>query len=218
MLVGVLIGRAFVAASTRGSLTRIAIALGSIGTVIAIAAQLISAFVIAHLGSFGFEAVPGVEPELFTTLLTTPSFGAPMSPLPWAQLVATPHSGSPMDLLRTIGIGLAVVSVLVLIFDVARGNRKPSRVTDIVRSAGAASLTIYTLHVAASGMLFSAVLADAESTIAANGMMPWWAAGPWSFLIQFAGVLVIGAILSFTRRRGPLEALVSGVVKTAVRS
>ena len=41
--------------------------------------------------------------------------------------------------------------------------------------------------------------------------------GALALVAQLVGVLVIGAILSLTKRRGPLEALLSKIVGAVVR-
>ena len=41
--------------------------------------------------------------------------------------------------------------------------------------------------------------------------------GPGALALQLAGVLAIGAVLSITKRRGPLETLLSKIVGFVVR-
>lgn len=217
LLAGMLMARLLVSATARNTLGRAAGAVAAAGAAVAIAAQLASNWALAHLSDLGFTPVPGIDPEMFRTLLTAPTFGAPFSSDLWAQLVATPHSGSPMDLLRTIGIAGAVIGILVLLCDArgeARGGARTGGALEVLRCAGAAPLTVYTLHIVATGLLLAPVMED--PAVLENGI-PWWAAGTGAFALQLAGVLVIGAILAALGRRGPLEALTSGAVRLAVR-
>ncbi len=214
LLVGILIARGFVAATARGTLRRTALIAAAAGAAIAAAAQGVSTWVVANLDRFGFVMPEGVDPEMFRTLLVSPTFGAPFSADPWAMLVATPHSGSPMDLLRTVGIALLVIGLLVAVFDGGRSDREPGFVLNVFRSAGAAPLTIYALHVIATALLMqpamtALMLQDAPDPTT----LPWYAIGLPAFGAQLAGAIVIGAILAALHRRGPLEALVSGTVR-----
>ena len=215
LIVGVLAARALVAATARGSLARVAGTLAASGAVLATVAQLVSMWALANRGLLGATPVPGVDEQLVSQLLTAPTFGAPFGPELWAQLIATPHSGSPLDLARTIGIALAVIGLLVLVFDALLGARRPGPVLGTIRAAGAAPLTVYTLHIVATGLTLGPLLEQPE--LLAGGM-PWWAMGLSAFGLQLAGVLVIGAVLAALGRRGPLEAITSGAVNLLVRS
>ena len=87
-----------------------------------------------------------------------------------------------------------------------------------VRAAGAAPLTIYTTHIVVSGIIQGTFFRSAEQ---AGGLpetgIPWWVMGPGALALQLAGVLAIGAVLSITKRRGPLETLLSKIVGFVVR-
>ena len=86
------------------------------------------------------------------------------------------------------------------------------------RAAGAAPLTIYTTHIVVSGIIQGTFFRLAEQ---AGGLpetgIPWWVMGPGALALQLAGVLAIGAVLSITKRRGPLETLLSKIVGFVVR-
>lgn len=60
-----------------------------------------------------------MTPDEQNALLLGSSFGAPVSSDLWAQLLATPHSGSVIDVLYTVGSSLAIIGLMVLLFDVA---------------------------------------------------------------------------------------------------
>lgn len=212
LLVGMLIARMLLAAAKRGTLTRVALALAGAGALVATAAIALSTWVLGHLDVFGVTTPEGIDDATFTKFLGMQQFGAPPSPELWAQLVASPHSGSPAEMLRTIGLSFLIIGLLVAIFD-SRGTA-PGAVTDIFRAAGAAPLTIYTLHLIATSLLWAPIFAGGDF----DSMLPWWVVGVGAFAVQFAGVLIIGAVLSALGRRGPLEALTSGIARTLTRS
>lgn len=212
LLIGMLIARALIAANDRGRLSRTALSLAVVGTGLAVAATLVSNWTLANLARFGVAAPEGLDMATFTKFLGMQQFGAPTSPELWAQLVAAPHSGAPMEMLRTVGISLAVIGLLVTLFDSRR--TPPGRITDIFRAAGAAPLTIYTLHLIATAAAYGPIYAGTDF----GATFPWWVAGLGAYGIQLAGVLVIGAILSALGRRGPLEALTSGIVRGVTRT
>lgn len=213
LMVGMMIGRFVVSADARDRLKHAAVTLTTIGVSMATLAGLVSSYVFNHLDQFGFTGFPGMSPDEQNALLLGSSFGAPVSSDLWAQLLATPHSGSIIDLLYTIGTSLTVIGLMVLLFDVAMAGHR-NRAVEIVRSTGAAPLTIYSLHVIASGVLLIAAIL----TMPPSGefVIPWWAAGTGIFAIQVLGALIIGAILAVTKRKGPLEALMSRIVRVAV--
>ncbi|MBK0422280.1 DUF1624 domain-containing protein [Leucobacter sp. CSA2] len=207
---GILLARALIAAMRRGTLGRVAALFAGGGIAVAIAGQAVSEWAISHVALLGSSLPDHVDQALIRVLLESPGYGAPAGTGLWAQLVATPHSGSGMDLVRTIAISFAVICVLVLAFD-ARGKR-PGLITDVFRAAGAAPLTIYVLHI----VLVALTLGVAESDPQAfGGSLPWWTIGVGGLAVQFAGVLLIGFVLSRTGRSGPLETLISrGVTNT----
>lgn len=213
LLVGMLVARTLVAGRERGSLGRAAAALAASGAAAAVAAQSVSAWVLAHLADFGVQAPAGFDADQFRDFLTMPSFGAPGGTELWQQLLATPHTGSPIDMLRTVGISCAVIGILVLLCD-GRDRPRLSGPLETLRAAGAAPLTIYAAHVIATGILFAPLMADPSAL--ENGF-PWWVAGTGAFALQLAGAVLIGAILAKLGRRGPLEALTSGAVRWAIR-
>lgn len=220
LLVGMLIGRLLTGTAQRGALGRAAALLTTAGAALAVVAQLVSNAVVATLGGVSDPALEGYPSELLTEYVAQSTEGAPLSTQLWAQFVATPHSGSLIDILRTAGIAAAVIGVLVLLCDVlrTRGGRAanaPGPVLGTLRAAGAAPLTIYTLHIIATGVILEPALMS-PAAFSGEGL-DWWVAGLSGFGLQLAGVLLIGAVLAALGRRGPLEALVSGVVKLVVR-
>ena len=235
LLVGMLIGRALTSATARGALGRTAAKLAVIGGAVFVVSQLVSNWLLGKLIDFGV-----IEPQASqqmshteilqaaqTQLLQVGGSGAPPSPHIVSQLLAVPHSGSIMDLARTIALSALVIGLLVWLCDRERPQASASvatspglgaRLLDIVRAAGAAPLTIYTTHIVVSGIIQGTFFRAAEraGALPETGI-PWWVMGPWALVAQLVGVLVIGAILSLTKRRGPLEALLSKIVGAVVR-
>lgn len=210
LIAGILLARALITASQRGTLGRVAALFAGGGIAIAIAGQAVSAWAITHLALLGSSLPAEVDEVLVKALLESPAYGAPAGTGLWAQLVATPHSGSGMDLIRTIAISFAVICLLVLAFD-AKGKR-PGRITDVFRAAGAAPLTIYVLHVVLVALTIGVAATDPH---AFGGQLPWWSIGISGFLVQLTGALLIGFALSRMGRSGPLEAFISrGVANT----
>ena len=235
LLVGMLIGRALTSATARGALGRTAAKLAVIGGAVFVVSQLVSNWLLGKLIDFGV-----IEPQASqqmshteilqaaqTQLLQVGGSGAPPSPHIIAQLIAVPHSGSVMDLARTIALSALVIGLLVWLCDRERPQASASvatspglgaRLLDIVRAAGAAPLTIYTTHIVVSGIIQGTFFRSAEQ---AGGLpetgIPWWVIGPGAMVLQLAGVLAIGAVLSITKRRGPLETLLSKIVGFVVR-
>lgn len=237
LLVGMLIGRALTSATARGVLGRTAAKLAAISAGVFVVSQLISNWLLGKLIDFGVidlqAATQMSKAEILqaaqTQLLQVGGSGAPPSPHIVAQLIAVPHSGSIMDLARTIALSALVIGLLVWLCDRERERPQVSateamtpgfgaRLLDIVRAAGAAPLTIYTTHIVVSGIIQGTFFRSAEQ---AGGLpetgIPWWVMGPGALLLQLAGVLAIGAVLSITKRRGPLETLLSKIVGFVVR-
>lgn len=230
LLVGMLLGRTLSGAAGQGVLGRTAAKLAALGAAMFVVAQLISNWVLENLIEVGILA-PGVTLEAgMMHVLHFGGSGAPSSRNLFSQILATPHSGSIMDLVRTFGISFAVIGVLVFLCDRERpaipsveAASMPTaapgigaRLLDVVRATGAAPLTIYTLHIVVSGLLwFPYFGAGADPEGLAN--IPWWVVGNGAFALQIAGALAIGAVLSVTKKRGPLEALLSKIVGAVVR-
>lgn len=117
---------------------------------------------------------------------------------PWQWLlVVAPHSTTPFDLAQTIGSALLVVALCLLL---VRLLPTPGvEVLAVASGAGAATLSLYTLHV----LMTSDVL--------------WPSDSPDGTAVQYVVVLGVGAMLSATGRRGPLEAAVARVSAGATR-
>ena len=136
-------------------------------------------------------ADPAVAAENATGMFgTTPADGD----WAWLLLVA-PHSATPLDLAQTIGSAVLVIALCLLLEQLL--PRPASSVLAVVFGAGAATLTLYTLHVV---MRTEAV---------------WPAEEPSAYAAHVVVLLTIGAVLRLVGLRGPLEAAVGLPVRLA---
>lgn len=109
----------------------------------------------------------------------------------WWLAVSAPHSGSPFDLMHTVGTSLSVIGVALLVAPLA------PRLFAVVLGAGAMTLTLYSFHV----LLRIPQLWDDD--------------GYATFARHVALVLAIGAVFRLMARSGPLERLVAVVAARA---
>jgi hypothetical protein len=115
----------------------------------------------------------------------------------WLLLVA-PHSATPFDLAQTIGSAVLVIALCLLAEQLL--PRPATALLAVVFGAGAATLTLYSLHVV---MRTEAV---------------WPEEDPSTYLTHVVVLLGIGAALRLLRRRGPLEAAAGLPVRLARRA
>lgn len=146
----------------------------------------------AALGAPGASAgdAAGLRSELAGGLFgTTPTGGS------WEWLlVAAPHSGTPFDLAATTGSALLVIGLALLLDRLPETGRETVR---ILAGAGAATLSLYTLHV----LMQSTLLPPARD--------------PDGFPAQVVVLVLVGFVLAAAERRGPLEAVVSRLSRAA---
>ena len=197
-LIGVVTIRALLRAQERGTMRALGRRLLWWGLAAAALAGAIS------LVQVQLSLVPRLEDQGFSPLTThlfamMPSFGGPLGGGLDAVLIASPHSGSTGDIVRTTGLALALVGFLV-----ARGAVKGASTSVLARAAraaGGAPLTLYVLHVLVLGLLWWAAPAPGGEAGSA-----WWLTGPGAFALQLLMVAAVGSVLLRTGRRGPLEA------------
>jgi uncharacterized membrane protein len=152
------------------------------GATLAIAAKLTSGALLDFFGPVGLE-----NPVQF--------FGSTPTDSWWYLAVATPHSGTTLDLLHTIGTSLALLGVCLLLAATGRW------LVAWLAAAGGMTLTLYSTHVLA---LTAGWGLDDRPTL-----LVWHA----------AAAIVIGLLWRTFVGRGPLEtfaASVAGVFKNAV--
>jgi uncharacterized membrane protein len=160
---------------------RVAAALLVGGTGLALLTKTVSWILLHPLdGLDQIVSSPWVERRLSTSLGgTTPTTSW------WWLTVSGPHSGTPLDLLHTIGTALAVLGACLLITRAAVPLLRP------LTAAGSMTLTLYSLHVLALG-------ATGDNTASAT-------------LLTIHVLLALALALAFHahHQRGPLEALIS---------
>lgn len=174
-LVGAALGRVVL-----GTAALVAAAGG--GLALTATAYLVSG-VLVERGAEALQAAGGVSASgrFFGTTPTTSW---------WWLAVDTPHSGTPFDLLATIGSSVLVISVMLL---VVRGRAKWAFFW--LTAAGSMTLSLYSLHILMVG-------SDVGGT--ADPARIW--------LLQVVIVLVVGMAWRAVLPRGPLESIVAAAV------
>ena len=205
LLVGMLVARVLVRARERGTLAQVCTILAAVGIAAAGVAITVGEIARALLGTV---IATDLDPESARLLIDTDVYGAAGTGAWWAQLVPSPHSGTTADILRTAGVAIVCIAVLVLCFD-ARTRVAGARRSWLVRwlrATGAAPLSIYVLHYLLTVVTSALPLGGVDAPA-----FTWWA-------VQVAIVLGVGAVLAWLGRRGPLETLVGWIVKLALRA
>ncbi|WP_148570764.1 heparan-alpha-glucosaminide N-acetyltransferase domain-containing protein [Nocardioides caldifontis] len=192
LLVGIVVGRLDLRS------VRTALVLVGVGAWAAVTAWAVSDTLVARPDARAamirtFEG-SGWRGDLSTTL-TDGLYGVVPTGSWWWLAVRSPHTGTSLDLMMTIGSALLVLGACLLL------ARPAPRVTAVLLGAGAMTLTLYTLHV----------------VLRTDG---WWDEDTTGvFLGQVALVVAIGAVYRLARRQGPLERVVAvtgGAVRRAV--
>jgi uncharacterized membrane protein len=214
VLVGMAVAKLLIGARRNAAEPRLLAWMAGVGALLAMLAVSVSALV---YGLFGRAAVIATMPveaaEAIDGLVGSPGFGAPLSPEWWALALQTPHTGTTLDILRGVGIALFVIASMLFLAGVL--PKAAIRVLEPIRAAGAAPLTVYTLHVLAAAAATVALASVGQ--IDAPADIPWWYLGPGILGVHILGALVVGAILAALQRRGPLEALVSSISGAVAR-
>lgn len=157
-------------------------------------------------------ATPGIDPLLLDELVGQSAYGAPVSGDWWWLLGAAPHTGTVFDVLRGVGVALFVIALML-----AFARWAPRWLLTALRpvsAAGAAPLTIYTVHVLGVAVTTSVIMLLEPGSFTE---LPWWYLG-WQILaVHVVVVLGIGAVLAVFGTRGPLEAFVSDAATQAAR-
>jgi uncharacterized membrane protein YeiB len=116
----------------------------------------------------------------------------------WWLAVDSPHASTPLDLLHTTGVALALLGGMLLLARRTWGRR----LLTPLAAAGSMTLTLYTAHV----------------LVLASGRLP--ADPETSYAVQVVAVLVIATLWRRLLGRGPLERVVAalaGRARDAVR-
>jgi uncharacterized membrane protein YeiB len=189
LCVGLAVGRA--ALSSRRTVAVMTLS----GVALAVGAKLVSWLLLDVVGgraSLEAAALQSMsQEEYFNVLLWGPTGVTPTNS-PWWLATMPAHSSTPLDLAFTIGVGLAVLGVCILIGRTTTTALRP------LAAAGSMTLTLYALHLL---MLSSPLMPDGDGA---------------SFLLQVAVVLTFGLLWTRYHARGPLEDLVTAAT-TATR-
>lgn len=189
----------------RGTTAKVAVA-GVVGLLAALGATVLSAVLLSVPGVLDRLTVPPgapLDPSLDLALQTS-MYGAAPTTSWWWLAVATPHSGTPVDLVHTAGSALAVICAATLLVRVATARRLLAPLAAV----GSMTLTLYSVHV-----VVEAVRNAVSAEPAADAVLVW--------AVQAVAALVLAtAWLVVTRRagapsRGPLESLANEASKAA---
>jgi uncharacterized membrane protein len=173
------------------SSTRVAARLLGGGLALAISAWVISSVLLLDLGGLQQlrdAASPGTDPKQLTdnVLLWSPPDNISFSSW-WWLAVRAPHTVSPIDLLQTMGVAMAVLGAILLLTRVAIPVLRP------LAAAGSMLLTLYSTHVVY--MAFDP-LSDYPFI---------------SYIVQITAAVVFAVIWQHLIGRGPLETVVAVV-------
>lgn len=197
LAVGLAVGRADLRSP------RLAGGLAAGGAALAAAASRASALLLGPGGGLAriTAASPDLAPAELREILTVGPDGTTPATTWWWLAVDAPHSSTPLDLARTVGIALAVLGVLLLLDRVRRPRARAvlTAVRAPLAAAGAMTLTFYTLHV-----LFL------------NSPLDVYAPTP-GYVLQVVAVLLLGLAWRASAGRGPLETLASAAGSRAAR-
>ena len=165
------------------------------GAVLAVGAWLASWWLLHPGGGLQvLEAAgaPGtpLEGRDVETAVTTSFYGTTPTSTWWWLAVAAPHSGSPFDLLHTIGTSAVVLGAMLLLARVAAPVLLP------FAAIGSMTLTLYTLHVVLLATVLPRTVPDAFL---------------WHVLIAVAVAVPWRGLVG----RGPLEAVAAFAARSA---
>ena len=172
------------------------------GSVLAVGSKLVSAWLLDQPGAFkALRAATELNANGLEVALVTGQRLEGAINTPWFLAISAPHSGAPLDVLHVTGCALAVLGVaqlLCLALAAVLGNLGEMILWPLT-GAGAATLTVYAGHLVALDV-FSDVSAGLPREVL--------------FIIYVVATLLLGLLLKFINRRGPLEALVHSVART----
>ena len=173
---------------------RTAATMAGLGAALVVGAALLSRALLARPGAqdalradFPYDVT---DPAMQDAFLVHGLSGSTPTGTWWWLAVDTPHSGTPLDLARTIGSALLVIGVCLLV------TRAGTRLWAAAFGAGAMTLSLYTLH----------VLVMAEG---------YWPHLERDYTEQVILVLGTGAVFALLGLRGPLEWLIGETARAA---
>lgn len=203
-MVGMLVGRVLLRASDAGSRARAARRLAVVGAVAALGGWGVSALLAGPIGALAaLEAEPAWLGRDVEGAFYASGYGTPPPGSLWWLASPAPHTGTPFDLAITTGVALVVIALCLAAGAALHGIG--ARLVEPVRRAGAAPLTIYTLHVLATAVTGLV----RESDDGASWGVAWYVSSPGMWALHVAGAVLVGVVLLLLDRRGPLETFVS---------
>lgn len=214
LLIGMAFARLLLAARTDERAQRsFILRTGAIGAAMA-ALSLGFARLVYELGGRAaiLQGAPDLDAAMVDEIFGMPGFGAPSTNDWWWMLGAAPHTGTTLDIVRGVGIALFVIALML-----AFARWAPRALLVVLRpvsAAGAAPLTIYTVHVLGVALTSSLIMLLGPDSFTE---LPWWYLSAGILAVHVAVVLIIGCVLAALKRRGPLEALIGYVAKQAAR-
>ena len=191
LCVGLAVGRT--ALSSRRTVAVMAVS----GLVLALGARLVSWVLLDVVGgreSLEAGALQTMTGDEYVDVLLWGPDGVTPTNTAWWLATVSPHSSTPLDLAFTIGVGLSVLGVCILIGRTTATALRP------LAAAGSMTLTLYGLHLL---MLSSPLMPDS------NGA---------SFLLQVGVVVAFGLLWARYHARGPLEEVVAAATGAARRA
>ncbi|HEX4356530.1 MAG TPA: heparan-alpha-glucosaminide N-acetyltransferase domain-containing protein [Pseudonocardia sp.] len=171
---------------------RLAVGLLGGGIAMAVAARLVSAFVLFQLGGLDQLLDSDADSAARNELLWDSDPSASI----WYLAVPSPHSTTPIDLLHTLGSGMAVLGAALLLCRVAA----IARLLRPLAAAGAMTLTLYSAHLL---VLATGVLDGAPEVL---------------YVLLVVGALIFAFHWQRRFGQGPLERLVGEVAGRARRA
>lgn len=196
---GLLIGR------LRLSSPRVAVWLVGVGAAVAAASSLASWWALRSLGGqdelYATAGEAGMTSDEVTEILIFGTDGTTPTTTWWWLVTDAPHSTTPLDLLHTTGVAVALLGALLLLAAfAARRSRPLMTAMDALGAAGGMTLTLYTAHV----MFMNSPLDVFDATT--------------GYLIQVLVALLVAYAWHRRVGRGPLETVVSVGARAARRA
>lgn len=178
---------------------RVAATLLGSGAAAALAAPGLSWLLLVPLGGeehlHATAAAAGMSTAEVAELLVWGSSGTTPSATWWWLATDAPHTSTPLDLIHTTGVAVALIGAMLLIFQV--GGARTSTVLRPLTAAGSMTLTLYTAHV-----VFMNSPLDVFPAVT-------------GYLLQVAVGLSLAVLLLRVRSRGPLEAVLAHAARGA---
>lgn len=165
------------------------------GLGLAVAAKLVSGFLLGPLGGLAaLLRTPDGRRYDIEAMLSVSLTGIDQSGTWWWLAVSAPHSGTPLDLAHTAGTAAAVVGLCLLV------TRRLNWLLLPLSAAGAMTLTLYSLHI-----WIMSIVDQQQPPL--EPVAVYWG--------QAAAFIALGLVLRKINARGPLEFIAAGASDVA---